>query len=108
MTKAEVQARWRARSPKKAIELRLSPEALNRLDNMARRMNAPGRAAVVEALLMADAGGHADVLLNESLRLSRSVLLATGQAEAALRDRDGRLIVVSIEPADGASRRNNP
>ena len=108
MTKAEVQARWRARSPKKAIELRLSPEALNRLDNMARRMNAPGRAAVVESLLMADVGEHPGAMLNECLRLGRAVLLATKRVEAGLRDRDGRLIVVSIEPADGASRRNNP
>ena len=97
MATAKSQARWRSRDPKRAVEMRLSPEALRRLDNLVARMGVPGRAAVVEALLMADVGDHPDALLNEGLRAARACLIATGQREAALRDAEGNLVVVRIE-----------
>jgi len=97
MAKAEVQARWRARSTKRAIEVRLTPAALGRLDGLVRRMGARGRSEAIERLLMADVGDHPDALLNEGLRAARACLIATGQREAALRDAEGNLVVVRIE-----------
>ena len=97
MATTEAQRRWRSRDPKRAVELRLTPEALGRLDNLVQRMGARGRGSAIEALLMADVGDHPDALLNEGLRAARAYLIATGQRETALRDAEGNLVVVRIE-----------
>ena len=94
MSSAAAQRRWRAKDPKHTVELRLRPEALSRLDNLVARLNARGRAEVIERLLLADPGDHPEALLNESIRLGRAVLLATGRREAALRDTTGETYVV--------------
>jgi len=97
MATAESQRAWRSRDPKRATEMRLSREALSRLDNLVARMGARGRGEAIERLLMADAREHPGTLLNEGLRLARAYLVSAGQREAALRDADGNLIVVRIE-----------
>lgn len=98
MATAATQRRWRAHDTKHTIELRLSQEALSRLSGLVARMDAKGRAEAVERLLMADPGEHPAVLLNESIRLGRAYLAATGQTEGALRDATGQTYVVLREP----------
>lgn len=97
MSSAAAQRRWRAKDPKHTVELRLRPEALSRLDNLVARLNARGRAEVIERLLLADPGEHPESLLNEGIRLGRACLLATGQTEAALRDASGAVFVLRRE-----------
>ena len=104
MATTESQRRWRSRDPKRAIEVRLTPAALGRLDGLVRRMGARGRSEAIERLLTADCGTAPDALLNEAVRLARSVLLSTRRAEAGLRDRDGNLITVRLERADPDAR----
>ena len=94
MATAASQRRWRARDTKSTIELRLSSEAVARLDTLVGRFGARGRAEVIERLLLADPGAHPAALLNEAIRLGRAVLLATGQTEAALRDASGRTYAI--------------
>ena len=94
MATATAQRRWRARDTKSTIELRLSSEAVARLDTLVGRFGALGRGEVIERLLLADPGAHPAALLNEAIRLGRAVLLATGRREAALRDTTGETYVV--------------
>ena len=58
MAAREAQARWRANDPKRTVELRLSAQAVARLDRFAKRIKAKGRAEAVERMLMADPGEH--------------------------------------------------
>jgi urease accessory protein UreH len=95
MATAAAQRRWRARDTKSTIELRLSAEAVARLDWLIERFNARGRAEVIERLLLADPGEHASLMLNEALRLGRAYLLSTGHKEGALRDATGETYVVA-------------
>ncbi|ESQ15147.1 MAG TPA: ribbon-helix-helix protein, CopG family [Chromatiaceae bacterium] len=97
MATPEAQARWRARDPKHTIEVRLTPAAVSRLDNLVARSNAKGRAEVIERLLMAEPGEHPGAFLNEAMRLARSFFEATGTREAALRDSAGNVYQVKIE-----------
>lgn len=105
MASAKSQARWRSRDPKRTVEMRLSREALSRLDSMVRRMGVRGRGEAVERLLTADVGTAPDALLNEAARMARGYLRATGRIEAALRDpSDGTLYIVKAERADSNAR----
>jgi len=97
MATARSQAAWRARDPKRAVEMRLTLAAVARLDNLVQRMGARGRGEAIERLLMADVGERPSALLNEGLRLARAYLIATGERQTALRDADGNLIVARIE-----------
>ena len=97
MATTAAQRRWRARDPKRSVEVRLSPAAVSRLDGLIRRMGARGRGEAIERLLMADARENPAALLNEGLRVARAYLIATGQRETALRDAEGNLVVVRIE-----------
>ena len=94
MATTAAQRRCRARDPKHSVELRLSSEAVARLDKLAAHFDARGRAEVVERLVMADPSEHADLLLNEAIRLGRAYLLATGRTDGALRDATGQTYVV--------------
>lgn len=49
------QARYRAQDSKHLVQVRLTAEALERLDQMVREQSASGRAQIIEALL---AGEH--------------------------------------------------
>ena len=97
MATARSQAAWRARDPKRAVEMRLTLAAVARLDNLVQRMGARGRGEAIGRLLMADCGTAPDALLNEGLRAARAYLIATGERQTALRDADGNLIVARIE-----------
>ena len=97
MATAAAQRRWRARDTKASVEVRLRPEALSRLDNLVARLNARGRAEVIERLLLADPGEHPAAMLNEAIRLGRAYLHATGSAEGALRDTTGQTYVIFRE-----------
>ncbi|UHD17894.1 hypothetical protein [Thiocapsa bogorovii] len=55
MATAEQQASYKANDSKRLMQVRLSPEALAKLDRMVESRGAGGRAAVVEELLMGDA-----------------------------------------------------
>ena len=105
MATTAAQRRWRARDPKRSVEVRLSPAAVSRLDGLIRRMGARGRGEAIERLLTADCGIAPDVLLNEAARLARSYLRETGQVETGLRDpSDGTLYIVKAERADPDAR----
>jgi hypothetical protein len=51
MATAEQQARFRAKDSKALIQVRLSHEAVNRLDALVEAKGASGRASVIEGLL---------------------------------------------------------
>ena len=94
MAKAEHQRHWRARDQKKTIQVRLSAEAVARLETLVARFGARGRGDALEHLLTANAGDHADLLLNEAIRLGRAYPYATGRAEGALCDASGHTYVI--------------
>ncbi|WP_369666078.1 CopG family transcriptional regulator [Thioalkalicoccus limnaeus] len=79
MTRAARQARWRARDSKHLVQVRLTPEAVERLDKLVQRAGVSGRAELIERLLMADAGPSPGWVQNESVRLARSWFRATGE-----------------------------
>jgi hypothetical protein len=98
MATAAQQARYRARDSKKTVEVRLSAEALARLDKLVAKCGAVGRGEAIERLLLAQGKGEAPAwMLNEGVRLGREYLRVTGTGEAVLRDAEGWLYVIRRE-----------
>jgi len=88
MTDAVRQAKWRERDTKHLVQVRLTPEAVERLDKLVRRAGASGRAELIQRLLMADAGPSPSWVQNESVRLARAWFRATGQRSYSMQDEE--------------------
>jgi hypothetical protein len=85
MTTAARQARWRANDAKALVQVRLTHEAVERLDQLVQRNGWTGRAEAIERLLTADAGPAPEWIAHEAIRLARAFFQATGRSSVSVR-----------------------
>jgi hypothetical protein len=85
MTTAARQARWRANDAKALVQVRLTREAVERLDKLVQRNGWTGRAEAVERLIQADAGPSPEWIAHQAVRLARGFFQATGRSSLSLR-----------------------
>lgn len=85
MALAQHQARYRARDDKKLVQIRLTPEALARLDRLVEKRGASGRAEILESLIT---GRYADPIhgASDALRLLREFFQRTGERSVSTPD----------------------
>lgn len=97
MTTAAQQSRYRAQDSKKLVQVRLSPEAVDRLDRIVKKRGASGRAEILEDILMASAPDPL-WLVSFAARLLRAYFEQTGETSVRAVNATGTADVVMCRP----------
>lgn len=95
MTTAAQQSRYRAQDNKKLVQVRLSSEAVDRLDRIVKKRGASGRAEILEDILMGSAPDPL-WLVSVAARLLRAYFDQTGETSVRAINAFGEVDILAL------------